>query len=96
MANTWRLDEYIPCLDLYLRRGTLGENDAEVQDVARLIGRTPASVAFRLGNFQFVDPNRTGPGFSGGERACQQIWDALAPHPDIVERLTNTMKGLAS
>ena len=50
MAKTWRLDEYIPCLDLYLRRGTLNESDREVQDVAKLIGRTPASVAFRLGN----------------------------------------------
>lgn len=94
-SGKWRLDEYIPCLDLYLRRGAIGESHMEVQDVARLIGRSPAAVALRLANFQYVDPNRSGPGLDGGAKQCQQIWDALIGYPKVVEQLTKTMYDLS-
>lgn len=50
--NLWSLDEYIVVADLYLRRGrSSGVQDPEVVRLAELIGRTPASISRRLGNF---------------------------------------------
>jgi hypothetical protein len=48
----WSLDEYIVVADLYLRRGrSSGVRDPEVIELANLIGRSPASISRRLGNF---------------------------------------------
>ena len=46
------MSTYIVVADLYLRRGrSSGVRDPEVVGLAQLIGRTPASVSRRLGNF---------------------------------------------
>lgn len=89
----WRLDEYIICLDLYLKIGTHSEAHPQVAEVARLIRRTPASVALRLGNFQYVDPETDAPGLSGGARACGRLWELLAHDPELVEKLADLAKG---
>lgn len=50
--NLWSLDEFIVVGDLYLRRGrSSGVGDREVVELARLTGRSPASISRRLGNF---------------------------------------------
>lgn len=95
-GRRWRLDEYIICLDLYLRLGPVGNTHPEVIEAAKLIGRTPGAIATRLGNFQFVDPNRTGPGLGGGERACQRVWDLLAHDPNLTTRLAHLAADLSS
>lgn len=90
----WRLEEFILCLDLYIREGAIGNNHAEVVSLAKLIGRTPGSVALRLANFQFVDPDRTGPGKSGGERDCRPIWLTLAHRQEVLTELVSISKAL--
>lgn len=90
----WRLDEYIVCLDLYLRRGAIGAHDDEAKNVAKLIGRSPSAIAYRLGNFQFVDPNKTGPGLDGGAKRCQPIWNALAGRPELVREVAKIIGDL--
>jgi len=48
----WSLEEYIVVGDLYLRRGrSSGVGDREVIELAKLTGRSPASISRRLGNF---------------------------------------------
>lgn len=50
--DLWTLDEYVVVADLYLRRGrSSGVADPEVTELATLLGRTPASISRRLGNF---------------------------------------------
>lgn len=95
-GRRWRLDEYIICLDLYLRLGPVSNSHPEVIEAAKLIGRTPGAVATRLGNFQFVDPNRIGPGLGGGERACQRVWELLAHDPSLTKRLAHLAADLTS
>lgn len=87
-GQRWRLDEFIVCLDLYLRRGAIGNSDEEVQAIAAKLGRSPGSIALRLANFQFVDPNRTGPGLEGGARDCKPIWDAVGDKAEEVHLLS--------
>jgi hypothetical protein len=51
--DLWSLDEYIVVADLYLRRGrSSGIHDTEVKNLAKLTGRSPASISRRLGNYK--------------------------------------------
>jgi putative restriction endonuclease len=93
-GKRWALHEFVLCLDLYLRRGTLHGRDAKVEELASLIGRTPASVALRLGNFQYVDPDRTGVGLAGGETDCVVVWRLLAGDPARVAGLARLARRL--
>lgn len=38
--------------------------------------RSYGSVGVRFGNFNSVNPNKTGSGFKGGDKKCKPIWDA--------------------
>lgn len=50
--NLWSIDEYIVVADLYLRRRrSSGVRDPDVLEIAKLTGRSPASISRRLGNF---------------------------------------------
>jgi hypothetical protein len=52
----WIHDEYLIVGDLWLRRGrAVGTGDPEVQEIAVLIGRSPASISRRVGNFAGTD-----------------------------------------
>ena len=57
----WLLDEYLIVGDLWLRRGrTVGVRDTEVRRLADLLGRSPASISRRVGNFAGTDQPGTG------------------------------------
>lgn len=86
-GSRWELGEFIVCLDLYLRVGAVHEHHPEVIKASKIIDRSTGSIALRIANFQYVDPNRTGPGLDGGERDCQPIWDALSNDPAQVAAL---------
>jgi putative restriction endonuclease len=53
-------------------------NNPKVIHLAKLIGRTPSSVAMRLTNFASIDPFHQARGISGltgGVKQCQPIWN---------------------
>jgi len=76
----WTRDETILAFELYCRipfQQTKAGNPA-VQELAGLLGRTPASVARKLGNFGALDPELRQKGISGlahTSKLDRQIWD---------------------
>lgn len=82
MKNTWSRDELLLAFNLYLQLpfGKLHAGNAAVQQLARRLGRTPAAVAMRLGNFASLDPHHRQRGISGLKNAGQgvaAIWQAF-------------------
>jgi len=74
--STWSRDEHIVVLDLYLNHPDVVEDtsDPAVQDAADIIGRTPDSVVFRMGNYRHLDPRGT-QGLSNVSAGCREIWE---------------------
>ncbi|MBN1557574.1 MAG: HNH endonuclease [Lentisphaerae bacterium] len=76
----WTREESILAFELYCRipfQKTKANNPA-VQELARALGRTPASVARKLGNFGAFDPSlRTADikGLTHTSKLDRQIWD---------------------
>ncbi len=66
-GTRWTRDETILALDLYFRLapGQKTSRNAEVVGLAKLIGRTPGSVALKLCNLESFNPKRTALGLSG-------------------------------
>lgn len=78
--NLWTREELILAFNLYLKLpfGKMHKNTPEVIVLAHLIGRTPSSIAMRLGNFASVDPYHKGRGvggLKGGMNQVKPIWD---------------------
>jgi putative restriction endonuclease len=79
-TNLWTRDELILALNLYLKLpfGKIHSRNPSIIHFAKIIGRTPNSIALRLVNFASVDPyhqNRGVVGMRGGIRQVQPIWD---------------------
>ncbi len=80
----WLRDDYLLVLDLYVRRGrNSGTNDPEVRELARLLGRTPASISRRLGNFAGTESSGAG-GLKPVTGIGREIWDQLRSRPDLL------------
>lgn len=79
-GSRWNKDELIVVLDLYFKLpfGRLNKNTPEVRELAKIIGRTPSSVAYRLVNYAACDPYilATGRhGMAAGRNVCQPVWN---------------------
>lgn len=80
MPEAWTRDQLLVAFGLYCRipfQKTKANNPSVIQ-VAHLIGRSPASVAMKLGNFGSFDPalrTKGIKGLSGASRADRAIWD---------------------
>lgn len=81
-GEKWERDETILAFDLYCRipfRLTKRTNPSVIE-LARLIGRTPSSVARKLGNFGSFDPKLAEQGISGltnSSKLDREVWDAF-------------------
>lgn len=78
--RNWTRDELILALNLYLKLpfGKLHSNTPDIIHLAKIIDRTPSSVAMRLNNFASVDPyhqKRGIVGLQGGLRQVEPIWN---------------------
>ena len=79
-GDLWTRDESILAFELYCRipfQRTKANNPA-VQELAGLLGRTPASVARKLGNFGAFDPELRQKEISGlthTSKLDRQVWD---------------------
>jgi len=80
MANNWTREQLIVVFNLYCKipfRKSVQTNP-DVIAIAGLIGRTPAAVAFKLGNFGSFDPDLKMRGIGGLPNASKldkEIWD---------------------
>lgn len=79
-GRPWTRDQLILAFDLYCRipfRHTKA-NNRHVRDLARILERTPASVARKLGNFGAFDPCLAAQSISGlthGSKLDKAVWD---------------------
>lgn len=78
--TNWSREELILAFNLYLKLpfGKMHKGNPEIMHLAKIVGRTPSSVAMRLSNFASIDPyhqKRGIIGLPGGAKQCQPIWD---------------------
>jgi putative restriction endonuclease len=76
----WTRDELILAVNLYCKLpfGKMHKGNAEIIKFAGLIGRTPSSIALKLGNFASFDPTLKERGIKGASNASKldkDIWD---------------------
>ena len=79
-GSLWNREESILAFDLYCRIPfqKTKSNQPEVKELARLLGRTPASIARKLGNFGAFDPALHRLNISGlthTSKLDQEIWN---------------------
>ena len=79
-GQPWIRDQLILAFELYCRIPfqRTKANDPRVKKLAGLLGRTPASVARKLGNFGAFDPQLAARNISGlthGSRLDKAVWD---------------------
>jgi putative restriction endonuclease len=99
----WTKDELVLAFNLYLKLpfGKLHSSNPEIIRLARLLNRTPGSVAMRLNNFASIDPyhqQRGVKGLDGGKKKVMPIWEEfiedrerlLFESEKILARLENT------
>jgi len=80
MPGDWTRDQLLLTFNLYckIQFAKTKANNPAVIEVARLIGRSSAAVAMKLGNFGSFDPALQAQGISGLKRASKAdrgIWD---------------------
>ena len=76
----WTRDELILAVNLYCKLpfGKMHKGNGEIIKFAELIGRTPSSIALKLGNFASFDPTLKERGIKGASNASKldkAIWD---------------------
>lgn len=76
----WTREELILAFNLYLKLpfGKLHHGNREIIHLAKILDRTPNSIAMRLSNFASVDPFHQGrgiKGLTGGIKQVQPIWN---------------------
>lgn len=78
--SLWTREELILAINLYCKMpfGKMHKTNAAIIAMADLIGRTPSSVALKLGNFASFDPTLKARGIKGASNASKldkAIWD---------------------
>lgn len=82
-GTPWTLDEYVIVGELWLNRGrSVGVGDADVKALAALLGRTPASISRRVGNFAGTD--RPGIGLKPITGPALSLWEKIRGNPAAV------------
>ena len=84
----WTRDELVLAINLYCKLpfGKMHSRNEEIKKLAELIGRTPSSIAFKLGNFASFDPTLKQRGIVGASNASKldkQIWDEFYNNWDV-------------
>ncbi len=76
----WTRDELVLAINLYCKLpfGKMHSRNTDIINFGNLIGRTPSSIALKLGNFASFDPTLQERGIKGASNASKldkQIWD---------------------
>lgn len=85
----WSRDEVILAINLYCKLpfGRLHRLNPEVIKLAKLINRTPSSVAYKLVNFASLDPSLKARGIKGASnisRLDNEVWNEFYDHWEIL------------
>lgn len=99
----WTRQELILVINLYCKLpfGKMHSTNAEVKKMAELIGRSPSSVALKLGNLASFDPSLQERGIKGASNASKldrEIWNefynnwdnALIESEQLIAQFKNT------
>ncbi|MDO9098411.1 MAG: HNH endonuclease [Candidatus Methanoperedens sp.] len=78
--KNWVREELIIAYNLYCKTpfGKIDDNNLEIINLAKIIGRTPSAVALKLSNFASLDPElqkRNIVGMRHGSKSDKEIWD---------------------
>lgn len=76
----WTKDELILAINLYCKLpfGKMHSRNEDIKKLAEIIGRTPSSIALKLGNFASFDPTLKERGIKGASNASKldkKVWD---------------------
>ena len=84
--RNWSRQETLMALAFYLcpplPRKNWDDSDAEIQLLAREIGRTESAVCFKIANLKACDPNQTGLGFTNTAGMDRQVINEYLADPD--------------
>lgn len=103
-GRPWTRDELIIAMNLYCKLpfGLLHARNADVMALARLLGRTPSSVAMKLCNLASFDPlhqERGIKGLSGASSKDREVWNQFANDWDTLayesEKLIAERRGMS-
>jgi putative restriction endonuclease len=84
-------------LDLYFRTpyNKRTRNNPEIIELAKLIGRTPASVVLRMANYLCFDieEQKLGhKGMDGGTRQCKPFWEKYVDNRELLHKQAMEIK----
>lgn len=102
VSSRWTPEQLKLAFHLYcqLPFGKLHSRNAEIIELARLIGRTPSAVAMKLVNFASLDPAITSSGRRGlgnASQADRDVWDEFHANWDgLVEQSASLRISLSS
>ncbi len=85
----WSEEELILAMNLYCKLpfGKLHQSRPEVIELAKLIGRTPGSVAYKLVNLASLDPSLQARGIKGATNASKldrKVWNDFYENWDVL------------
>ena len=99
----WSREELILAVNLYCKLpfGKMHKGNNEIIGLAAIVGRTPSSIALKLGNFASFDPTLQARGIKGASNASKldrEIWDefydnwdaALIESEKLMAKVKNT------
>jgi predicted restriction endonuclease len=101
-GKLWTRDELLLALNLYYKIpfGQFDHQNPKVINLAKLIDRTPSSVAMQLSNFASLDPYHQSRGVSGLRppgKLAQQLWaEAQDSWESIIIESENLLENLTS
>ncbi len=79
-SNKWTREELIIAFNLYCKIpfGTIHIHNPQIIDLAKILGRTPSAVSWKLANLASLDPSlkkRNIAGASHGSKMDAEVWD---------------------
>jgi putative restriction endonuclease len=79
-SNKWTREELIIAFNLYCKIpfGKIHIHNPEIISLAKILGRTPSAVSWKLANFARLDPSLQGRNISGashGSKLDAEVWD---------------------
>ncbi|HVT16142.1 MAG TPA: serine/threonine-protein kinase [Thermoanaerobaculia bacterium] len=95
-GHPWSWREYVVVLDAYfqLRGQPRNPESQTVQELARLTGRTPASICMRMENFASIDPEQTNArrGLAHVSPMCKTVFDEWKAKPHELRQVATAFR----
>lgn len=98
----WTIEEHTLAFNLYCKIpfGTIHQGNPKLVELARLLGRSPGAVSYKLANFSRLDPELQARGVGGmshGARGEIEVWESFYKDPEALafesERLLAELSG---